>query len=73
MLVLSRREGEVITIAGGLVRITMVQIRGEHVRLGIEAPKEMSVMRGEVAFGPAKRHGRETLGGTDGEMEDWKR
>jgi carbon storage regulator len=48
MLVLTRRMNEEIVMAGGLVRLVVVEIRGDKVRLGIEAPKEMSVHRREV-------------------------
>jgi carbon storage regulator len=47
MLVLSRKKQEVITI-GGEVRITIVEIRGDKVRIGIEAPDHVSVDRLEV-------------------------
>lgn len=52
MLVLSRKKNESIDIEGGFanggVTITIVEIRGEKVRLGIDAPKELSVHRREV-------------------------
>lgn len=47
MLVLSRKKSEEIIIAGNIV-ITVVEIRGDKVRLGIVAPKEVSVHRKEV-------------------------
>ena len=51
MLVLSRREGESIDIDGGYaqggVTIMVVRIDGDKVRLGITAPKEMSIHRRE--------------------------
>jgi carbon storage regulator len=51
VLVLSRHKDEVIVINGGTkheVRICVVDIRGDKVRLGVEAPKEISVHRLEV-------------------------
>lgn len=48
MLVLSRKRNERIVIAGGEIVLTIVEIRGDKVRLGIEAPKDISVHRGEV-------------------------
>ena len=48
MLVLSRKQNEAIVI-GGNVTITVVEIRGGQVRFGIDAPKEVSVHRKEVA------------------------
>jgi carbon storage regulator len=47
MLVLSRKKDESIVI-DGKIRITIVEIRGNNVRLGIEAPKDVSVHRKEV-------------------------
>ena len=47
MLVLSRKKNEEIVI-GDLVRIIVVEIRGDKVRLGVEAPKEVPVHRKEV-------------------------
>ena len=47
MLVLSRKKNESIII-GDLVTICVVEIRGDKVRLGIEAPREVSVHRNEV-------------------------
>lgn len=47
MLVLSRLINETIVI-GDNIRITVVGVRGDKVRLGIEAPKEVSVHRSEV-------------------------
>jgi carbon storage regulator len=48
MLVLSRKKGEAIAIGHDHITITIVEIRGEKVRLGIEAPKEVPVHRMEV-------------------------
>ncbi len=47
MLVLSRQRDESIIIGDNIV-ITVVDIRGDKVRLGIEAPKEVPVHRREV-------------------------
>lgn len=47
MLVLSRKKSEEIIIAGNIV-ITVVEIRGDKVRLGVTAPKDISVHRREV-------------------------
>lgn len=47
MLVLSRGKNESIVI-GGDITIIVVEIRNDRVRLGIDAPKEMSVHRKEV-------------------------
>lgn len=47
MLVLSRHRDESIMINDDIV-ITVVEIRGDKVRLGIDAPKEVPVHRREV-------------------------
>jgi carbon storage regulator len=47
MLVLSRKKNESIVIDNNIV-VTVVEIRGDKVRLGIVAPKEVSVHRQEV-------------------------
>jgi carbon storage regulator len=47
MLVLTRRVGEVIVIEGG-IRVTVVSIRGDKVRLGITAPEFVRVDREEI-------------------------
>ena len=57
MLVLSRQRDETIVI-GDNIEITVVDIRGDKVRLGINAPKEISVHRKEV-YEAIKRENRE--------------
>lgn len=47
MLVLSRRKDETIMI-GDDVEITIVDVRGDTVRLGIQAPRSVSVHRKEI-------------------------
>ena len=47
MLVLSRKKNESIVIDNNIT-ITVVEIRGDKVRLGIVAPKEVPVHRQEV-------------------------
>lgn len=48
MLVLSRKPGEGVVI-GGEILIRVLGIQGERVRLGIEVPDEVLVLREEVA------------------------
>jgi carbon storage regulator CsrA len=45
MLVITRREGEQITIGDRDVVITIVRVRGKRVRVGITAAKEIRVTR----------------------------
>lgn len=47
MLVLSRKLNEAVII-NDTVRVTVIGIKGDRVRLGIEAPRDVSVDRGEV-------------------------
>jgi len=47
MLVLSRKLNETIVINGD-IRITVVGLRGNHVRLGIEAPDSVGIFRQEL-------------------------
>lgn len=48
MLVLSRKAQESLVIADGQIVVTVLEIRGDKVRLGIDAPREISVHREEV-------------------------
>lgn len=52
MLVLTRKAGEVITIDENIV-IQIVQVRGRQVRVGIEAPKNKKIQRGELSVTPS--------------------
>ena len=47
MLVLTRRVNERIVI-GDDVTVTVLEVRGDQVRLGIEAPRDVKVFREEV-------------------------
>ena len=47
MLVLSRKLSESIVI-DGRITVTLVEIRGNRVQLGIEAPREIPVVRTEL-------------------------
>jgi carbon storage regulator len=47
MLVLSRKKNESIVINND-IKIVVVEIRGDKVRLGVEAPREVPVHRREV-------------------------
>ena len=47
MLVLSRKKNESIIINDNIT-VTVIEIRGDKVRLGIEAPKDVTVHRREV-------------------------
>jgi carbon storage regulator len=47
MLILTRRLGESVVI-GDEITVTVLDIRGSQIRLGISAPKEITVHREEV-------------------------
>ena len=47
MLVLQRRRGEEILI-DGCIRIKILSTKGNSVRIGIEAPDDVSILRGEL-------------------------
>ncbi|MDD6178018.1 MAG: carbon storage regulator CsrA [Succinivibrionaceae bacterium] len=47
MLILSRRIGETLVV-GDNVKITILSVKGNQIRIGVEAPKEISIKRGEL-------------------------
>lgn len=55
MLVLTRRQGETIVI-DGTIKVTVLEIRGHQVRLGIEAPRKIPVAREELVVEAAEAY-----------------
>ena len=47
MLVLTRRDGQKIVLPALGVTFTIVRIEGDRVRVGIEAPKDVKILRDE--------------------------
>ena len=47
MLVLTRQRGERIMVDDNII-ITIIEVRGDRVRIGIEAPRDVSVHREEI-------------------------
>ena len=47
MLALTRKVGERIVIGDNIV-VTVVSIKGDNIRLAIEAPKDIKIYRGEI-------------------------
>lgn len=54
MLVLSRKVGEEIVI-GEDIRVTIVEVRGNRIKLGFAGPREVTVRRGELVRQPSNR------------------
>ena len=50
MLILSRKPGQSIII-GGIIEITVTEVRGDQVRIGVTAPRDVPVFRREVLEG----------------------
>ena len=47
MLVLTRKPGEKIVIGDNII-LTIVEIKGDNIRIAIDAPKEIKIYRGEI-------------------------
>ena len=47
MLVLNRKKGEAIII-GNDIQIYIVEVQGDNIKIGIEAPREVSIYRKEI-------------------------
>jgi carbon storage regulator len=60
MLVLTRKAGENVFIGQDIV-ISVVRTRGGRVRLGIEAPRTLSIRRGEIPIGKPQDRPRRIL------------
>jgi carbon storage regulator len=65
MLILTRRVGESLMI-GDNVNVTVLGIRGNQVRIGVNAPKDVSVHREEIY----ERIQQEKSGGNTSEPDD---
>lgn len=70
MLVLSRKKDEVIVIQD-VIRVMVIEIRGDKVRLGIDAPKHITAHRQEVWLEIQKEKSKcaktTSIPGSDGE------
>ena len=53
MLVISRRPGEAVLIGPG-VEVTVIDLTNSRVRLGIQAPVEISILRKEIQLAAAQ-------------------
>ena len=50
MLVLSRRLQQTVNFPGLGIQVKVLQVNGSNVRLGIKAPHQVSILRGELDF-----------------------
>lgn len=57
MLILSRKPGEAIVIDGG-IRVVVISCDRKSVRLGIEAPASVSILRSEIVIAIAEENQR---------------
>ena len=61
MLILSRKPGETIVI-DGRIRVKVIRVEGDVVKIGIEAPADVSLHRQEV-YDEIQRSNKEAAGG----------
>jgi carbon storage regulator len=69
MLVLTRKPGEKIII-GGNITLTVVEVTGKRVRLGIDAPKAVPILREELMAGGDDKTPDPDLKGKPADWED---
>lgn len=63
MLALSRKEGESVMI-GGDIEITVLEVKGEQIKIGISAPKSVPIYRKEI-YSQIQEANRETVNTLD--------
>jgi carbon storage regulator len=73
MLILTRKIDESI-IVGDNIKITVIEIQGDNVRIGIDAPRELSIHREEI-YQAIRQENRQTVlqaGGAAGLLKQVK-
>lgn len=60
MLVLTRRIGQTVLV-GNDVKLTLVAVQGGNIRLAVEAPREVRVLRGELQERLLAKHAMEAV------------
>ena len=63
MLILTRRINETIIIGDNEIKITVLGVKGNQVRIGIDADKDISIHRSEVFDKIQEEKGNPDLGG----------
>lgn len=74
MLILTRKPGESVYI-GDDIRITIVEIKGHQIRVGIDAPKDFRIYREEIYVQIMEENrlaARESSAGDIGAFDQWK-
>ncbi len=75
MLVLTRKSGEAIRIGEG-IRVVVVEVRENQVRIGIEAPSHIPIHREEIYMRIAEENRKAAIKDArilDKVVKDWKR
>ncbi len=75
MLILTRKIGESIVV-GDHIRVVVVEVKGRQVRLGVEAPDDTKIYRGEIFDRIQKENSRASQVGTadlSGALDLWSR
>ncbi len=67
MLILTRKPGETIAI-GKNIQISVLEIEGRSVKLGIEAPKSVTIYRGEIYQKVQEQNRQAVLQGTGADL-----
>ncbi|MEK4406544.1 carbon storage regulator CsrA [Sporosarcina sp. FSL K6-6792] len=60
MLVLSRKTNETIQI-GDDIQLRILEVKGDTVRIGIEAPKSVDILRGELVLSISQSNAEATI------------